>query len=248
MRNSTERLVVALDADDTLWSNEDHFRQTEADFLELIAPYCPGRTHEDLARDLLEIERTHLGIYGFGVKGFTLSMIEAATTLTNGSVTNNDIERVLQLGKDLLQVPTVLLAGVEEAVAELASHYRLLLITKGDLRHQQSKIDESGLTHHFESTHVVSDKSPREYRTILNALDVDPTEFIMVGNSLKSDVLPVIELGGVGIHIPYHLTWEVETATVPQTLDVPTLTTLAEVHPYLQTSHPTYLAKPETAS
>lgn len=227
-------LTVALDADDTLWANEDHFRQTEADFLELLGPYCSGVATDDLASALLAIERERLPIYGFGVKGFTLSMIEAATTLSSGEVTNADITRILQLGKDLLQVPTTLLEGVEEAVAELADHYRLLLITKGDLRHQQMKIDESGLARYFESTHVVSDKSATEYTTLLAAKNIDPAEFVMVGNSLKSDVLPVIELGGIGIHIPYDLTWEVEVATAPQALDVPTLTRLAEVHPYLQ--------------
>lgn len=229
-----KRLAVALDADDTLWSNEDHFRQTEAEFLQLLGPYRPDKTHDELASKLLEIEREHLPIYGFGVKGFTLSMVEAATTLSGGTISSADIERILALGKALLRIPTTLLEGVEDAVAELTNHYRLLLITKGDLRHQQSKIDESGLARFFESTHVVSDKSSAEYATILDAKGISPDEFVMVGNSLKSDVLPVIELGGIGIHIPYHLTWDVELATPPPTLDVPTLTRLAEVHPYLQ--------------
>lgn len=234
MTTNPNGLTVALDADDTLWANEDHFRQTEADFLELLGPYCPETTADDLASELLAIEREHLPIYGFGVKGFTLSMIEAATTLSTGQVSNTDLGRILQLGKDLLRVPTTLLDDVVEAVAELSEHYRLLLITKGDLRHQQLKIDESGLSHYFESTHVVSDKTPAEYATILAEKNIDVASFVMVGNSLKSDVLPVIDLGGIGIHIPYHLTWDIEVAHVPETLDVPTLTRLAEVHPYLQ--------------
>ena len=234
MDHSTDELVVALDADDTLWANEDNFQQAESEFVDLLNPYCADRSRQEVSARLFEIQRDHLDIYGVGVKCFTLSMVEAATELSDGAIGTADINHLLDIGKNLLRLPVHLLPGVEEAVAALAENYRLLLVTKGELTHQQAKIDQSGLAHHFESTHVLARKSASEYQTLLDAKTIDPANFVMVGNSLKSDVLPVIELGGMGIHIPYHLLWVAEETTAPDALDVPTLTELAEVLPYLK--------------
>ncbi len=241
MNARSDQLVVALDADDTLWANEDNFQQAEVEYVDLIHPYCRERSREDVSAVLFEIQRNHLDIYGVGVKCFTLSMVEAATVLSDGAVSTADINNILEIGKGLLREPVHLLAGVEDSVTELAANYRLLLVTKGELSHQNAKIDQCGLKHHFESTHVLVRKSVDDYQDLLALKGIDPTRFVMVGNSLKSDVLPVIKLGGIGIHIPYQLLWKAEEITPPKNLDVPTLANLAEVLPFLQSN-------PSTAS
>jgi putative hydrolase of the HAD superfamily len=196
--------TLGLDADDTLWHSENHFAVTEQRFGELVAPWVEG---EEAASLLLERERANLRLFGYGVKGFTLSMIETAIEVSGGRLPTGAVQRIIGWGKEMMDHPVELLAGVEETIEALGERYRLLLITKGDLFHQESKIAESGLAPHFEAIEILSEKSPDHYRRVLGRLGVDPCGFVMVGNSLRSDVLPVIDIGGHGVHIPYGITW-----------------------------------------
>jgi putative hydrolase of the HAD superfamily len=193
--------VVGLDGDDTLWHSESHFVTTTERLAELLSPWVPHTAAAE-AR-LVEVERRNLALFGYGVKAFTLSMIETAIEVSGEQVTE-------------------LLPEVAETVARLAGDHRLLLVTKGDLLHQESKVARSGLAEHFEGIHIVSEKDPATYRRVLAAHGVEPTDFVMVGNSLRSDILPVLELGGRGIHVPYHTTWaleEVDEADLPPGVD-----------------------------
>ncbi len=201
--------VIGIDGDDTLWRNEEHFRAAEEHFAAIVGNYYDG---DDIADQLLAIEMGHVEIYGFGVKGFTLSMIETANALSGGQVSAEDIGRILELGHDLLRVPIELLDGVGDALEDLASTHQLLLITKGDLQHQQRKVEASGLATHFDDVHVVAHKDPPTYKSVLDRHRLSPANFMMVGNSVNSDVLPVLELGGRAVHIPYHMTWAAEVA------------------------------------
>ncbi len=196
--------TVGLDADDTLWHSENHFVVTEDRFRALLEPWLdPSET----AERLLARERHNLAVFGYGIKGFTLSMIETAIEASGATIDASAIGRIVEWGKEMLAHPVELLPGVAETVERLRSHYRLVLVTKGDLFHQESKIAESGLAEYFEAVEIVSDKSPEHYRRVLQRNRIEPGEFCMVGNSARSDVLPVIELGGRGVHIPYHVTW-----------------------------------------
>jgi putative hydrolase of the HAD superfamily len=196
--------AIGLDADDTLWHNEDHFAATEDAFADLLAPW----TSADAARaELLRTETTNLALFGYGVKSFTLSMIEAAMTLSNGEISSSDLAVLLERGKEMLERPAHLLPGVEETLEDLASATPLLLITKGDLHHQHRKVEGSVLGQWFRSVEVVREKDVKTYADVLRRHDLRADEFVMVGNSVKSDVLPAVELGAVGVHIPYHFTW-----------------------------------------
>jgi putative hydrolase of the HAD superfamily len=208
--------AVAFDGDDTLWHNESIFSMTQDRFRALLAEYVDP---SELDARLLATERENVAVYGYGVKGFTLSMIETAIEVTNGRVPADTIYRILSFAKDQLAHPVELLPGVSDTVDALAGRYRLLLITKGDLFDQESKIARSGLAERFDAIEVVAEKDPPVYTRVLQRNGIDPNRFLMVGNSVRSDVLPVLEIGGQAAHVPYHLTWELEQAEPPHAHD-----------------------------
>jgi putative hydrolase of the HAD superfamily len=199
--------VVGLDGDDTLWHNETRFQLTQVELKELLQRHVPDA---DVGKHLADVEMKNLGIYGYGVKAFTLSMIETAIELTQGEIPAADIEVILRWGQRMLMEPTELLPGVEEALRELSLRYDLLLITKGDLFDQESKLARSGLAGLFLGVEILSEKNVNSYRAVLTRRGIKPEEFVMVGNSLRSDVLPVLELGARAVHIPYEVTWHHE--------------------------------------
>lgn len=196
--------VIAFDADDTLWVNEPYFKEIEEKFCDLLEDYLPRHT---LVKELFRTEINNLQLYGYGVKGFMLSMIETALRVTNNTLSIEVIEKAIGYGKELLQKDIELLDGVEEVLKALQGKYRLVVATKGDLLDQERKLKKSGLEHYFHHIEIMSDKQEADYRKLIKHLDIKPAEFLMMGNSLKSDVLPVLAIGGHGIHIPYHTTW-----------------------------------------
>jgi putative hydrolase of the HAD superfamily len=196
--------VIAFDADDTLWVNEPYFRQSEEAFCTLLSEYLP---RHELERELLKIEIANLGFYGYGIKGFILSMIETAMTVTNNMISSKTIGEIIDLGKQMLNQPIELLDGVEEVLAELKGKYRLVVATKGDLLDQERKLKKSNLNGYFHHVEVMSEKDDANYLKLIKHLDIRPSELLMIGNSLKSDVLPVLNIGGYAIHVPYHITW-----------------------------------------
>jgi putative hydrolase of the HAD superfamily len=204
--------VLAFDADDTLWHSESLFAVTEERVADLLAPYVDPDT---LERELLAVERRNLAVYGYGVKGFTLSLVETALAVTGGRISTDEVATILSWGKELLSHPVDLLDGVEETLRDLAARHRLALITKGDLFHQESKIAESGLGELFEHVAVVAEKDEVTYARFARQLGVEPGRLLVVGNSLRSDVLPVLAIGGRAVHIPYHVTWAHEVAAAP---------------------------------
>jgi putative hydrolase of the HAD superfamily len=199
--------VLAFDGDDTLWHNESHFQLTQTEFRELLQRHVPAA---DVDARLFATEMANLRIYGYGIKSFTLSMLETAIAITDGRIPATDLGVILGWGKRMLQEPTKLLDGVTETLDQLARRYSLLLITKGDLFDQESKYARSGLAALFAGVEILSDKKVDTYRSVLTRRGIDPSEFVMVGNSLRSDVVPVIEAGARAVHIPYHLTWHHE--------------------------------------
>lgn len=204
--------VVAFDADDTLWHSESLFAVTQERVAELLAPYADAAT---LEAELLTTERRNLDVYGYGVKGFTLSMVETALAVSDGRVTTDEVATILGWGKQLLAHPVELLDGVEETLRAVAADHRIALVTKGDLFHQESKIAESGLGELFEHVAVVAEKDTATYARFAGQLGVAPAGLLMVGNSVRSDVLPVLEIGGRAVHVPYNVTWAHEHAEVP---------------------------------
>ena len=202
-----ELKVIAFDADDTLWVNEPYFQETEEKFCELLAPYLSRHT---LSQELFKTEIANLRLYGYGIKGYILSMIEAALKISNHTISNETIAKIIQYGKELLEKPIELLDGVEDVLETLKNDYKLVVATKGDLLDQRRKLHNSGLGKYFHHIEVMSDKQEVDYSDLVKRLDIDASEFLMIGNSLKSDVLPVLNIGGTGIHIPYHTTWEYE--------------------------------------
>jgi putative hydrolase of the HAD superfamily len=199
--------VVAFDGDDTLWHNETHFHLTQQQLRELLLAHVPGA---DVDRRLFAIEMANLAIYGYGIKSFTLSMLETAIDVTGGRIPASDLEVILAWGKRMLREPTELLDGVRQALLEVSRRYEVLLITKGDLFDQESKLARSGLGELFHGVEILTDKTADAYRRVLERRRIDPRQFVMVGNSLRSDVVPVAELGATAVHIPYHLTWRHE--------------------------------------
>lgn len=204
--------VIAFDADDTLWINEPYFQETEHRFCQLLEDYLPQHT---VSRELLKTEVANLSLYGYGIKGFMLSMIETALTVSNKTISLEVIEKSIELGKELLSKPIELLEGVEEVLTKLKDTYRLVVATKGDLLDQERKLRASGLEHYFHHIEIMSDKQERDYLKLIKHLDIGPDEFLMVGNSLKSDVLPVLAIGGHAYHVPYHVTWAHEHVDSP---------------------------------
>jgi putative hydrolase of the HAD superfamily len=199
--------VLGFDGDDTLWHSETHFDVTQTAFRDLLRRHVPDA---DIDRRLAEMEMKNLSVYGYGVKSFTLSMLETAIELTKARIPASDLEVILGWGKKMLLEPTKLLDGVEATLRELSQRYDLLLITKGDLFDQESKLARSGLGELFLGVDVVSEKDKETYRRIFERRAIPPQEFVMVGNSLRSDVVPVVELGARAVHIPYHVTWHHE--------------------------------------
>lgn len=200
--------VIGFDADDTLWQSEDSFRDAEALFIELVTPHAPDGI--DVTDALHATERDNIAVSGYGVKAFALSMVQAAVTATAGRVPASVIGQLVDHAHEMLMHPVELLDGVPETLATVGITHRLVMITKGDLVHQTRKITTSGLEHHFAHVAVVLEKDPDTYRRVLGEWGVEPEAFLFVGNSVRSDVLPVLELGGSGVHVPYHVTWEHE--------------------------------------
>ena len=223
--------VIAFDADDTLWINEPYFQETERKFCALLEDYLPQHT---LAKELFKTEIQNLPLYGYGVKGFMLSMIETGLRISNNTLNIEVLAKAIEYGKELLEKPIELLDGVEDVLKALKGHYRLVVATKGDLLDQERKLKKSGLEHYFHHIEIMSDKQEADYRKLIKHLDIQPAEFLMLGNSLKSDVLPVLSIGGHGIHVPYHTTWAHEN--VEHNVDHPnfrSVQTISEILTYL---------------
>jgi putative hydrolase of the HAD superfamily len=216
--------VIAFDADDTLFVNEPYFQETEQKFCELMSDYL---SHQGLSQELFRIEIQNLELYGYGIKGYILSMIEAAMKISNNTISIEIIEKIIQYGKELLQKPIELLDGVEETLQQLNGKYKLVVATKGDLLDQRRKLHNSGLGHYFHHIEVMSDKKEKDYHDLLKRLEINADEFFMIGNSLKSDVLPVLEIGGYAVHIPFHTTWEHEK--VSHKVEHPNFKTLEKI-------------------
>jgi len=208
--------LIGLDADDTLWHNEYFFKLTQKRFLELLADHADS---DHAATRLFDAEKRNLAIYGFGIKGFTLSMIETAVEITDGKVPASVIQEILDAGRDLLAHPVETLPGVEDTVEKLAGTYKLVLVTKGDLFDQERKLAQSGLGDMFKAVEIVSDKNRGTYERIFRQHGAGPDHSVMVGNSMKSDVVPAIEAGGWGIFVPHEHAWALEHAEAP--IDAP---------------------------
>ncbi len=204
--------TIGFDADDTLWHNENLFEEHHRKYCELLSRFHDAETVE---QTLFQTEMNNLADYGYGIKSFTLSSIETAIALTDGAVSSDELRQILDYGKAMLRQPVELLPEVAETIQTLAKRRRLILITKGDLRDQERKIANSGLGSSFEHAQVVSEKDIETYRRVLRKTNTDIDSFLMVGNSLKSDILPILELGGRGVYIPYRLTWEHERVSEP---------------------------------
>ncbi len=216
--------VIAFDADDTLFVNEPYFQETEQKFCALLSDYL---SNQGLSQELFRVEIANLDLYGYGIKGYTLSMIEAAMRISNNTISIEIIQKIIDYGKELLQKPIELLDGVEETLAQLHGKYKLIVATKGDLKDQQSKLHRSGLGHYFHHIEVMADKQELNYEKLLKRLEIDAAEFFMIGNSLKSDVLPVLGIGGYAVHIPFHTTWEHEK--ISHKVEHPNFTTLENI-------------------
>jgi putative hydrolase of the HAD superfamily len=199
--------IIGFDADDTLWVNEPFYRDTERKFCELLKSYCSA---DEINRQLYKVEVNNLDLYGYGSKAFILSLIETAVNISDGKVTAAEINKILALGKEQINTKNPLLEGVPEVLQVLSAHFRLIVATKGDLLDQERKLKNSGIGGYFHHIEIMSDKKEENYRKLFNHLDIRPEEFIMVGNSLKSDIVPVIRLGGYAIHVPFHVTWQHE--------------------------------------
>lgn len=196
--------VIAFDADDTLFINEPYFDEAEEKFCALLSDYL---SKQSLSQALFKTQIDNLPLYGYGIKGYVLSMIQTAYEVTNHTVSTKVMEKIIAIGKELLQKPIVLLDGVEETLQQLQGKYKLVVATKGDLKDQHRKLHLSGLGTFFHHIEVMVEKEMIDYEKLLNRLEISPNEFLMIGNSLKSDVLPVINLGATAVHIPFHTTW-----------------------------------------
>ena len=202
--------VITFDADDTLWVNETYFREAEHQFAKLLSKY---ETENKIDQELFKTEIKNLEFYGYGIKGFILSMIESALELSNYQISQKTIESILNIGKEMLEKPIELLDGIEDVLKNLQAKYKLIVATKGDLLDQERKLEKSGLLQYFHHIEVMSDKKPKDYQKLIKHLDIAPYQLLMIGNSLKSDVLPLIEIGAKAIHVPFHTTWAHEEVT-----------------------------------
>ncbi len=223
--------VVGFDADDTLWVNETYFREAEEKFATFLESY---ETKNKVDQELFKMEMKNLDIYGYGIKGFMLSMIESAIELSNYSISQRTIAEILSIGKEMIEKPVELLPGVEEVLDSLSNRFRLIVLTKGDLLDQERKLEKSGLSNYFHHVEVLSDKKESNYKNLLDHLEIDLGEFLMIGNSLKSDVLPIINLGARAVHVPFHTTWAHEQVTNEESIkNYLTLNSLSEILKYL---------------
>jgi putative hydrolase of the HAD superfamily len=224
--------VIAFDADDTLWVNETYFREAETKFAKLLSNY---ETENKIDQELFKMEIENLSIYGYGIKGFMLSMVECALKLSNYTISQKTIEKILDIGKEMLEKPIELLDGVEEVLKELNGKYKLIVATKGDLLDQERKLEKSGLLKYFHHIEVMSEKKVPDYQKLVKHLDIPTQELLMIGNSLKSDVLPLVEIGASAIHIPFHTTWAHEEVSQQDALnsEYKTLSSLKEILPLL---------------
>jgi len=196
--------IIGFDADDTLWVNEPNYRAIERQFFEILKPWF---SEKEATNELFKTEMQNLEMYGFGAKGFMLSMIETAIRISDNKITSVEISRIIEIGKNLLNEPITLLDNVEMVLQRLQPNYKLILATKGDLLDQERKLVKSGLAKYFHHIEIMSDKKENNYRKLINRLDIQPQDFVMVGNSVKSDILPVINIGSKAIYIPYEITW-----------------------------------------
>lgn len=223
--------VIGFDADDTLWVNETYFREAEEEFADLLEHY---ETKNKVDQELFKMEMKNLELYGFGVKGFMLSMIESALELSNKRVPQDTIKDIINIGKQMITRPVELLDGVEEVLQSLSKGYRLIVLTKGDLLDQERKLEKSGLSKYFHHVEVLSDKKEENYKNLLDHLEIDVSEFLMVGNSLKSDVIPILNIGASAVHVPFHTTWAHEMVPEEeQPNDHLTLNSLRDLIKYL---------------
>lgn len=224
--------VISFDADDTLWVNETYFREAEHKFAKLLSKY---ETENKIDQELFKTEIKNLPLYGYGVKGFVLSMVESALELSNNKISQQKIEEILNIGKEMLEKPIELLDGVEVVLKSLQGKYKLILATKGDLLDQERKLEKSNLLQYFHHIEVMSDKKPKDYKKLIKHLDIKPSELLMVGNSLKSDVLPLVKIGASAIHVPFHTTWVHEQVTNEEesTTEYQTVSTINEILKFL---------------
>ncbi|MCD8176173.1 MAG: HAD family hydrolase [Tannerellaceae bacterium] len=204
--------VIGFDADDTLWTNEIYFRETEERVKKLLSPYVDA---ESIIPELYHTEMQNMYIYGYGIKAFILSVLETAIRITDGKLPVSILQDIILLGKNQLSHAAELLEGVEDTLNALVSKYRLIVVTKGDLLDQEKKLRESGLEHLFHHVEIMSNKNEGTYKKLLQHLDVRPEEFVMIGNSLRSDILPPLALGCYAIHVPYYIVWEHERVDEP---------------------------------
>lgn len=204
MKDYSTIRTIGFDADDTLWVNETYFRETEDKFAELLQEF---ETKNKIDNELYAKEMKNLRLYGYGVKGFMLSMLETAIELSSGQVNNQTLLKIIAMGKQMIAKPVEILEGVQETLQYLAPKYRLIVMTKGDLLDQERKLQKSGLSKYFQHVEVLSDKKEKNYRDLLAHLEIHKDEFVMIGNSLKSDVLPLLNIGAKAVHIPFHTTW-----------------------------------------
>ena len=220
--------VIAFDADDTLWTNETYFREAEETFAVLLSKY---ETKTKIDQELFKTEIKNLAIYGYGIKGFVLSMIECALVVSNYKLPQETIGKILDIGKDMLEKPIELLDGVEEVLQGLQGKYRLIVATKGDLLDQERKLEKSNLLQYFHHVEVMSDKKEKDYLKLVKHLDIAPSQLLMIGNSLKSDVLPLLNINASAIHVPFHTTWVHEEIPEEdqQKLDYITLVNIKEL-------------------
>lgn len=221
--------VIAFDADDTLFVNEPYFQETEEKFCVMMSDYL---SKQGLSQELFKTEVDNLHLYGYGIKGYTLSMIEAAMKISNNTLSVEVIGKIIDLGKELLQRPIELLDGVDETLKALQGKYKLIVATKGDLKDQQRKLHDSGLGNYFHHIEVMADKQEVNYEKLLKRLDIESKEFFMIGNSLKSDILPVLGIGGYAVHIPFHTTWEHEK--ISHKVDHPNFRTVDKITDVLE--------------
>lgn len=196
--------VIAFDADDTLWINEPYFQEIENKFCALLEDFMPAHS---IAKELFKSEMDNLALYGYGVKGFILSMVETALRVTDHTISAGVIRNILGYGKELIQKDIELLDGIEHVLKQLSKKYKLVVATKGDLLDQERKLSKSGIEHYFHHTEIMSDKQEKDYIKLIKHLDIQPGEFMMIGNSIRSDIFPVLAIGAQAVHVPYHTTW-----------------------------------------
>lgn len=220
--------LIGFDADDTLWRSQDYFDQTQQEFESIVGRYVDLHDAR-LQERLYDCETRNIALFGYGVKGFTLSMIEAAVEITAERIGAADVHRILQLGKDLLRHPVEMLPGIPEAIEAIAAEHELVLITKGDLFHQEAKVRQCGLADRFRRIEIVSEKDSDTYARLFEEFGLPASQFVMIGNSLRSDIAPVLDLGGWGIHVPYHSTWAHENLA-EVAADAPRLRRVASAH------------------